>query len=264
MSTHGPDNGTGQSLDKGLEDVGRAYKGLQQEQPPELLDQAILNKARRELEARPRWTQFGWLHGLTTAAVFVLAFSLILNQHESVPVEENIELDGSDVMPQVAPATEGVERESAPAERLEYRALQKSATAPAAASLEAGPGGRQEPVGGALQRQVQKSATTPALDFREMEVAAEEVIPLDTVKQEDADFMAISAGAAADAAEPVAAPPEHAAKEEVRDRLASDEAEQRLAEILRLKRAGDPTWEAALEAFVEEYPDYPLPAGLGG
>ena len=54
MSTHGPDNGSGQSLDKGLEDIGRAYSRLERELPPELLDQAILNKARREVETRPR------------------------------------------------------------------------------------------------------------------------------------------------------------------------------------------------------------------
>src|SRR5210317_2625633 len=70
------------SMDEGLDKLGQAYGRLQQEEPPELLDQAVLNSAHRAVESKPHWMQFGWLHGLTTAAVFVLAFSIILNQRE--------------------------------------------------------------------------------------------------------------------------------------------------------------------------------------
>ena len=64
------------SLNDDLVKLGHGYGQLQQDEPPELLDQAILNSAHRALEKKPHWMKFGWLHGLTTAAVFVLAFSL--------------------------------------------------------------------------------------------------------------------------------------------------------------------------------------------
>ena len=77
------------SLDDGMGKLSHAYGQLQHEEPPELLDQAILNSAHRAVEKRPHWMQFGWLHGLTTAAVFVLALSLIFNTREPVPDYES-------------------------------------------------------------------------------------------------------------------------------------------------------------------------------
>ena len=83
-STH--NNGENdKSLSEGLDKLSREYGLLEQDEPPELLDQAILNSARRAVEKKPHWMKFGWLHGLTTAAVFVLAFSIILNQRENAP-----------------------------------------------------------------------------------------------------------------------------------------------------------------------------------
>lgn len=77
------------SLSEGLDKLSHEYGSLEQDEPPELLDQAILNSAHRAVEKKPHWMKFGWLHGLTTAAVFVLAFSIILNQREPVPEAEN-------------------------------------------------------------------------------------------------------------------------------------------------------------------------------
>ena len=262
MSMHGPDNGNGQSLDKGLEDIGRAYGKLEREQPPELLDQAILNKARREVEARPRWTQFGWLHGLTTAAVFVLAFSVVLNQRATAPVEDNIEFDSGPAVPRAEPASRSIEKEAAPIEAMEFRASQESAATLEADSLEAAPVEEQEPIGGMSQRQAQKSAGAPAKAVPATEVAADEEMVLEDAIQEDADFMAVSTSATAGVAEPLAAPPDDAEKKETRDRPVSGEAEDQLAEIIRLKQDGDDSWRAALEAFVEAYPDHPLPPEL--
>ena len=73
------------SLSEGLDKLSREYGLLEQDEPAELLDQAILNSAHRAVEKKPHWMKFGWLHGLTTAAVFVLAFSIILNQRDPVP-----------------------------------------------------------------------------------------------------------------------------------------------------------------------------------
>ena len=62
------------SLNEDLHRLGKAYGQLPHDQPPQLLDQAILNSAHRAVENKPHWMKFGWLHGLTTAAVFVLAY----------------------------------------------------------------------------------------------------------------------------------------------------------------------------------------------
>ena len=59
------------SLNEDLDKLGRSYAGLEQDEPPELLDQAILNSAHRALEKKSRWMKFSWVHGLTTAAVFI-------------------------------------------------------------------------------------------------------------------------------------------------------------------------------------------------
>ena len=85
-----PNNGENdQSLSDGLDRLGDAYGQLQHEEPPELLDQAILNRAHRAVEKKPGWMQFGWMHGLTTTAVVVLALSLIFNQREQVTVYDD-------------------------------------------------------------------------------------------------------------------------------------------------------------------------------
>ena len=93
MNTHKTHGDNDSTLDKGLDELGRAYSKLEKDTPPDLLDQAILNRAHREVEKKTGWTQFGWLHGLTTAAVIVLAFSIVLQQREPVPVEEAIILE---------------------------------------------------------------------------------------------------------------------------------------------------------------------------
>ena len=92
-----PNNGENdQSLRDNLDRLGGAYGQLQHEEPPELLDQAILSSAHRAVEKKPGWLQFGWMHGLTTAAVFVLALSLVFHQREQVPgYQDGLRLDES-------------------------------------------------------------------------------------------------------------------------------------------------------------------------
>jgi len=77
------------SLKDDLEKLDRDYQQLKSEEPPELLDQAVLNSAHRALEGRAGWMDFGWIHGLTTAAVVVLAISIILTQRQPVSIEES-------------------------------------------------------------------------------------------------------------------------------------------------------------------------------
>lgn len=69
--------------DKDLEQVSRAYREIQPEEPPALLDQAVLGKARRAVESKSvRPWNFGWIHAVTTTAVVVLAVAVVMQQPE--------------------------------------------------------------------------------------------------------------------------------------------------------------------------------------
>ncbi len=62
-----------------LEQVSSAYRKLSDEEPPELLDQAVLNRARRAVQTRgSRPWNFGWPHALSTAALAILGVALVV------------------------------------------------------------------------------------------------------------------------------------------------------------------------------------------
>ncbi|NNE05684.1 MAG: hypothetical protein HKN15_08190 [Xanthomonadales bacterium] len=66
-------------LEQDLKHIEQQYRKLGNDEPPAMLDQAILNKARRAVKshaARP-WS-FGWMHATATAALLVLGLSVIL------------------------------------------------------------------------------------------------------------------------------------------------------------------------------------------
>lgn len=92
-------------------EIRTAYDRLAENElpgPPEMLDQAVLNRAHAEVD-KPRssrpWS-FGWLHALSTAAVIVLGLTVILQFREqvppSVPVQQSTPL--SEPSPSAAPA----------------------------------------------------------------------------------------------------------------------------------------------------------------
>jgi len=58
------------------------YSSLAAEEPPELLDQAVLNQARREAmtQTRKRRKAFGWIGAFSTVSLLVLGLSVVLQQ----------------------------------------------------------------------------------------------------------------------------------------------------------------------------------------
>jgi hypothetical protein len=242
MNTHHTHGDNDKILDQDLEHLGQAYGALEQDTPPGLLDQAILNRAHRAVGKKPGWLQFGWLHGLTTAAVIVLAFSIVLNQREPIPVEESLILESSPALLRSEATGKGQAEPAKDAGEIEFKALrtaseedvsQKSATS------------RKEalPAGSTLSV---SSAPQPA----EVELREEAAPGATSTAHDTVDFLSVVAPAAIQYDE------QDAAENEQLD------AEQRLAEIISLKQAGDETWKAALDAFREQFPDYPLPAEL--
>ena len=210
-------------LKDSLDEISQAYGRMGHEEPPKMLDQAILNSARRAVEKKSRWTQFGWLHGLTTAAVFVLAFSIILNQREpAVEYENNV----------MSPEPTLLKSE-------------KAARSRAAPQLNE------------VRMEMKEPIEHTSADVQALEVSAEEIqlgdtdsmanAPESDARSEQAGFMAV--------AEP--------AKSTMADEAESTSgAEQKLAAIIKLKQAGDDAWKKELEIFQQQYPNYPLPDEL--
>jgi hypothetical protein len=143
-------NATGE-FEKELEEVRSAWSGLEPAEPPELLDQAVLNRARRELDTGTARRPLRWLGAFATAAVVVLALTIVIQQDRPLyaPVsesEEVLRLDpDTSAAKKEAPAgsveekaarkraVEPVERESD--ERQEFRMQQSAPPAPAKAGL---------------------------------------------------------------------------------------------------------------------------------
>jgi hypothetical protein len=71
-------------FDPDLAAVRSAWEGLEQTEPPDLLDQAVLNSARLQLE-RPR-RSLRWLGALASAVVVVLALAIVVRQDQQGPV----------------------------------------------------------------------------------------------------------------------------------------------------------------------------------
>lgn len=263
-----------QSLNEGLDKLGHAYSQLPDEQPPELLDQAILNQAHLAVENKPHWMQFGWVHGLTTAAVVVLAISLVFNQREQVPNFENeIRIDE----PQRS-QRENAEKKQSPVmhsddspmelkEKQEYRQDTPPGAPPAAAPLseimEITVGEQTTEPTAVAGRSVQAARTRQSKadntdkDMSGNEPALEEQLLEDSAQVPDPlEFEAVSKRS-----QPATATAGFTAEaDELTERNA--EINQWLQEIILLKQSGDAAWEAELENFKEMYPDYPLPQEL--
>ncbi len=215
-------------LKDSLDEISQAYGRMGHEEPPEMLDQAILNSARRAVEKKSRWTQFGWLHGVTTAAVFVLAFSIILNQREPALDYENTVMSPEPTLLKSEKAT----RSKAAPQLNEVRMEMKEQTEYRSADVQA------------LEVSAEEIQLGDA-DLGDTDSMAN--APESAVHSEQAGFMAV--------AEP--------AKSTTADEAESTSgAEQKLATIIRLKQAGDDAWKKELEIFQQQYPEYPLPDEL--
>lgn len=127
-----------------LETVAAAWSALTQAQPPDLLDQAVLNAARRALADPPRSARrplgwpLGWptrlLGALATAAVVVLAVNVVLEQSREAPMPPPPASDAYEaVRSPTAPKLEATDEDAARAVSAEARSAQQSAPAPAAA-----------------------------------------------------------------------------------------------------------------------------------
>lgn len=85
MST---ETGTGNKSNGLLGDLERLQSDWDRQEraePPDLLDQAVLNAARRDLAPASRGKRLGWISGFATAGIAVVALSIVLLQETPQP-----------------------------------------------------------------------------------------------------------------------------------------------------------------------------------
>lgn len=226
----------------GLDHVRNVYQQLEDDEPPGLLDQAILNSAHRAVEKKPHWMKFGWLHGLTTAAIFVLAFSIILNERQSATLDQEI-MNGFEIQGDIANDL-SVEKRSRAIQPSELRVeLKKEAR-------------QQEALRTMQAQEIQPGA--PLAD--DNDTMANEIMLEELALDEPALEADISGTARI--TQPPQAVAADAALQANEGQQAEQTAEQKLLAIIRLKQDGDNSWIKELELFKTTYPDYPLPSEL--
>lgn len=262
------------SLNEGLDKLGRAYGQLQHEEPPELLDQAILNSAHRAVDKKPHWMQFGWLHGLTTAAVFVLALSLIFNTREPVPdYEDGLRLnEAAGLKREKAARKQSTDVESddlrmeMKEEDEERQDLLQSAPAPSAPQSEAteiavGDQATEPAASAQRSRYVQddRQVKTDSADKDAAinEPALEEVLMDETEQVVETQAYDVISKQSRPAAAAITSIRESEVPADI-----DPEVEQRLLEIIKLKQSGDESWISELELFKQDHPEYPFPEEL--
>jgi hypothetical protein len=232
-----------QTFERDLESVQSAWEHMEKAEPPSLVDKAVLNAARRDLEPVRKMRPLRWLGGFATATVVVLAFTLFLEQEQQIPLPVEIE---------------SMQREQAPTPAREKSTGQL---------LE------QVPLPAAEPRAQARAAKREEQPLR-MRAAPEKEQPPgqeNTLQKKDMGFrqLAAPAGTMADAVQDPQAAMSGAKLPATAESIAEEEsmlsAENWVEVLLELHEAGR-TEELATElaAFREAYPDYTLPPELAG
>jgi hypothetical protein len=260
-----------QQLDKDLDQIKAEYQGLDSPEPPDLVDQAVLNRARRAVEERPaprnlsNWYRNNWIPAVATTAVIVLALSIVIQQQPVAP--PSMPAGPVPVESQPAPArkatTTGARQEveefrlqSLSAEDKRNRASEEQSIRDATGESAALQKQFAEP------QQGQQPAEPMSMTVGGMSLAKEKSdVLMDDDGTTDAD------AAVASELDEVSVQFEGLAMEPEYEDLRRNEfskPEAWLQRIRELRDAGatEEAIQEQLSAFVEAYPDYPIPADL--
>lgn len=243
------DNGNSDDrLQEDLDQIARSYGQLEHMEPPDMVDQAILNSAHRATEKKQHWMNFGWIQGLTTTALIVLAVTVVLKQSETIPLlEDNTNINGDIPLLQADEPTpvRSPDKRDVDTAMLKKQIQEESgvvvqdmaAAPPAAAEM-------------ATRNSEYRVSSKRSLDDVLTRTEADEAgaTPGKSTARQRSDAQA----AAAEAVTPATEKPADA----------HIDIEQQLQVILGLKEADDETWITELEKFTRKYPDYPLPEEL--
>lgn len=235
-----------QDLEHDLEAMQASWNPLEgsETEPPELVDQAVMNAARRDLERKNKHP-LRWLGGFATATVVVVAISVVLQQDPSISEPRSLEKQSD---PMAAP----------PERRLEKSAILKNAQSPLPAA---------EPRAQTREAKRQRHDELAAPAAAEDPAAKIELAPI-PIRAEQFNLMAesaekqdakASADTILDESEVLAdaAADSDAVKEAPRSAEAWIELMLELQTYGQMKRLG-----GEIAAFRHYYPDHPLPEQL--
>jgi hypothetical protein len=225
-----PESSHGSEFDQDLEAIRSVWSPMEQREPPDLVDQAVLNTARRELGGRRR--PLRWLGAFATASVIVLTLAIVIQQDPAPPVVAE-EADGLKLeRPMRAEPRSKANGTADPG-------IPTAAAAPAAAPVSAPAATRSMPVTAAEEsgfNDSDQALQSRVLSERRMEAAAAKESP-----EAEAPTML---------------------EKEARDDILLP-AEEWIARLLQLRENGQEVrLTEELAAFLEAYPDHPLPPEL--
>lgn len=224
-------------LEQELAEVRAEWQSMAQAEPPDLVDQAVLNAARRDLEPERKKSPLRWLGGFATAAVVVLALTLVVEQEQERP-------DLPTATEKSRPRTDSPEKQ----------ALQSSEPSPLQAPL---PPAEPRP----MAREARRDATR--LKAVGENAIAEQAEAGTAQHFEPAAAAAPPVTEAMEAEEPAA---EAMADEAFATSLEEDlppDPEAWIEQLLELRANGETDALAAgIAAFRSAYPDYALPPEL--
>jgi hypothetical protein len=249
-----PELNPGNNWEQDLESV---RSGLESVEPPDLLDQAILNTARRELAASRskamRWP-IRWVGAFATAAVAVLALSIVVQQDQKTPdlrSGNGIKLDAASEEPL----------------KMEAQTVERKRQKDAASNVAAAPPSEADYEAKKAMKQVSEESSYRPADDPDLAESREHF-------EDESLDMPVASTRDADAEEE----PGRAAKasilridssllekaEDVSDEitLTPDAWIEYMFELQKTEQYEE--LKVELEAFRKAYPDYPLPVELQG
>ncbi|MBT8058449.1 MAG: hypothetical protein HKP03_07935 [Xanthomonadales bacterium] len=227
-------------LDRALEKIGRAWKREPGPEPPELVDLAVLNRARREALAGKRGRRLRWLGGLATAAVVVLTLSVVVRQDQRPD-------------PAPGPVADGLQIEASRRDREESETLpERLQEAPEAISSDPAPQPAESIPVAPAKRALQETDAAAALskETADRSPKIEEKIRRESLLR-----------AASTEAETLSDRADEDEETAGAEGVLSPEAW--IERLLQLKERGQAERLAReIAGFREAYPDHPLPPGL--
>jgi hypothetical protein len=181
-----PETDSGTGWEEDLATIRSALSGMESVEPPDLLDQAVLNKARRELAASKR-KPIRWVGAFATAAVVVLAMTIVIQQEQKSPVQvkgNGIKLDADKPVSAAEKSTVGASASSKPRTISPQAASVLSSEAPAKSEQQQ------------LERKRQKASAinTPAASALEAEYDADnsdDRTPIQEQSSEESGYRAV-------------------------------------------------------------------------
>jgi hypothetical protein len=259
-----PEMNPGNNWEQDLESVRSALSGLESVEPPDLLDQAVLNTARRELAASRR-KPMRWVGAFATAAVVVLALSIVIQQDQKTPDPRSgngIKLDAT--RPAASPQPSAALSSEKPA-RMEQQTIERKRQEDAASNIAAEPPGEADYAAKKAMKRVNEESSYRRVDepdlvesraqFEDDSLDTPVASTRDTDVEEGpgraapSDFLRIDSGFLEK-------------EEDVGDEimLTPDAWIEYMFELQKTERHEE--LKVELEAFRKAYPDYPLPSEL--